>query len=351
MSPATGADAFIPRSARVLVTGSNGFIGARLVDQLLADGYRQLRCFVRPSSKLDRLREVCRQHGVEGKVEIVAGDLLSRADCERAAEGVTLVHHLAAGFDKSFAGAFMNTALATRNLVEAALAKGTLKRFVNISSFAVYSNRELAWGGTLDETCALEDSPVERNDAYCFGKLKQDELVERYGRERGLPFVTLRPGTVFGPGKQGLSGRVGIDTFGTFIQIGGSNIVPLTFVDNCAEAIFLAGITPGIDGETFNVVDDEEVTAREFLNAYRRHVRSFRVVRVPYFVAYGMCALWEKYSRWSQGQLPPAFNRRRCRAEWKRTRFSNRRIRSRLGWQPRVSVRAAFAAMAAARNS
>ncbi|HEY4301505.1 MAG TPA: NAD(P)-dependent oxidoreductase [Candidatus Didemnitutus sp.] len=351
MNPPTGVRDFIPPSARILITGSNGFIGARLVDCLLAAGHANLRCFVRPSSRLDRLRAVCARHGAEATVEIMSGDLVARADCERAAAGATVVYHLAAGFDKSFAGSFMSTALATRNLIEASLATGTLRRFVNISTFAVYSNRSLPWGGVLDENCPLEDSPVERHDAYCFGKLKQDELVERYGRERALPFVTLRPGTVFGPGKEGLSGRVGIDTFGIFIQVGGSNILPLTYVDNCAEAIFLAGVTPGIDGEVFNIVDDEVVTARAFLRSYQRQVRSFRSVRVPYFAAYLLSAFWEKYSRWSRGQLPPSFNRRRCRAEWKKTRFSNQRLRSRLGWRPRVSVHDAFAAMAAGRGS
>jgi nucleoside-diphosphate-sugar epimerase len=47
--------------------------------------------------------------------------------------------------------------------------------------------------------------------------------------------------------------------------VGGSNVLPLTFVDNCAEAIVLGGLVPGVDGEVFNVVDDELLTsARSF---------------------------------------------------------------------------------------
>ena len=68
-------------------------------------------------------------------------------------------------------------------------------------------------------------------------------------------------------GNEGLSGRVGINTFGFFIQINGSNLLPLIYVDNCAEAIVLAGLKPGIDSEVFNVVDDELLTGREFLKA------------------------------------------------------------------------------------
>ena len=82
--------------------------------------------------------------------------------------------------------------------------------------------------------------------------------------------MILRPGTVFGPGKKDLSGRVGIDTFGVFIQVGGSNLLPLTFVDNCADAIVLAGLKPGVDGEVFNVVDDDLLTSSQFLRAYQK---------------------------------------------------------------------------------
>jgi nucleoside-diphosphate-sugar epimerase len=277
-------------------------------------------------------------------VELIAGDLLSREDCQKAARGVSIVYHLAAGIEKSFAGAFMNSALATRNLIDAFLEFGQPKRFVNVSSFAVYSDLNSKRGALLDETCPLEDAPQERYDAYGFGKLKQEELVKEYGTQHKLPYVILRPGAVFGPGRRHLSGRVGIDTFGFFIHVGGSNLLPLTFVDNCAEAIVLAGLRHGVDGEIFNVVDDELLTSTEFLKAYKKRVKPFFSISVPYVLAYGMCLLWEKYSKWSKGQLPPVFNRRRCSAEWKGSRFSNQKLHDRLEWKPKVNMEEAMAA-------
>jgi nucleoside-diphosphate-sugar epimerase len=328
----------------ILVTGSNGFIGSKVVEELLEYDFANLRCFIRPSSRLDRLEKALSRFDVGKNVELVTGDLLSRDDCRKAADGVSVVYHLAAGFDKSFAGAFMNSALATRNLIEALLEHGQPKRFVNVSSFAVYSNVGLRRGNILDENCPLEDAPQERFDAYGFGKLKQEELVKEYGAKSKLPYVILRPGYVFGPGKRELNGRVGIDTFGFFIQVSGSNSLPLTFVDNCAEAIVLAGLKAGIGGEIFNVVDDESLTARQFLKAYRNHVGPFRLVCVPYSVAYAMCTFWEKYSKLSKNQLPPAFNRRRCAAEWKPMRYSNQKLKDRLGWKPRVPMKEAMEA-------
>jgi nucleoside-diphosphate-sugar epimerase len=232
-------------SDRILVTGSNGFIGAKVVETLLGYGFTNLRCFVRPSSRLARLKKlVSRFPGRD--VELVTGNLLSGDDCRRAAEGVSIIYHLAAGMEKSFAGAFMNSALATRNLMDAFLHFGEPKRFVNVSSFAAYSTLTLKRGALLDETCPLEDAPQERYDAYGFGKLKQEELVKEYGEKYKLPYVILRPGYVFGPGKTELNGRVGINIFGFFVQVDGSNLLPLTFVDNCADAIVLAGLKPGV---------------------------------------------------------------------------------------------------------
>jgi nucleoside-diphosphate-sugar epimerase len=321
----------------ILVTGSNGFIGAKVVQTLLEYGYRNIRCFIRPSSRLNRLENILERLEAGKKIELVSGDLLSPDDCGKACERVSIVYHLAAGIEKSFAGAFMNSALATRNLLEAFLQFGQPKRFVNVSSFAVYSNLKLSRGALLDETCPLEDDPQKRFDAYGFGKLKQEELVKEYGVKYKLPYVIIRPGAVFGPGKRGLSGRVGIDTFGFFIHLGGSNSLPLTFVDNCAEAIVLAGLKPDVDGEVFNVVDDQLPTSRQFFRAYRKRVPLVSV-SAPYFFAYVMCLLWEKYSKWSRNQLPPAFNRRRCAAEWKGNRYSNQKLKNQLGWQPKVSM-------------
>jgi nucleoside-diphosphate-sugar epimerase len=332
----------VSSNERILVTGSNGFIGVKVVEILLEYGFLNLRCFVRPSSRLDRLDNALGQFDAGRNVELITGDLVSCEDCRNAAQGVSVIYHLAAGIEKSFAGAFMNSALATRNLMDAYLQFGQPKRFVNVSSFAVYSNLTLKRGSLLDENCPLEDAPQERFDAYGYGKLKQDQLVMEYGRERNIPYTIVRPGAVFGPGKPKLTGRVGIDTFGFLIHLGGSNPLPLTYVDNCAEAIVLAGLKPGVEGEIFNVVDDDAPTSKEFLRKYKKQTGVFSL-SMPYPVTQFLCGGWEKYARATHGQLPPVFNRRRCSAEWKGNCYSNKKLKEKLGWKPRVDMRSAMA--------
>jgi nucleoside-diphosphate-sugar epimerase len=188
----------------------------------------------------------------------------------------------------------------------------------------------------LDETCELESQTVERADTYAFAKLKQDELVLEYAQKYALPYVILRPGAVYGPGSSRMTHRVGLNTFGIFLHLGGSNRLPLTYVANCADAIVLAGIKRGVEGEVFNIVDDDLPTSRQFLRLYKKHVSALWSIYVPYRVFYCGCYLWEKYAQWSEGQLPPVFNRRWCCAYWQGNTYSNKKLKELLGWQPRV---------------
>src|SRR5207247_11199742 len=123
----------VTRSARILFTRSNVFIGTKVVATLLDYGFTDICCFVLPSSQLSRLRETLRQFNAENKVEIVTGDLLSSTDCRKAAAGASIIYHLAAGMEKSFAGAFVNSVLATRHLLDAFLRVGAPKRVVYVS--------------------------------------------------------------------------------------------------------------------------------------------------------------------------------------------------------------------------
>ena len=328
----------------ILITGASGFIGARVIEGLVQRGFRNLRCFVRPSAhsaKVETIRE--RYRGI-ARIDIIKGNLLSQENCRQAVEGgVTIIYHLAAGRgEKSFPDAFANSVVTTRNLLEAARQDNQLKRFVSISSMSVYSNRSNPRGRLLDESGAIEDKPHLRGNAYTFAKIKQDELVADYGRKFGVPYVIVRPGVVYGPGNETLTGRAGTATFGLFLHVGGRNELPLTYVDNCAEAIILAGLKRGVDDEIFNVVDDHLPSSNDFLKLYKKNVRSFKSIYVPRIASYLLCWAWEAYSNWSQGQLPLTYNRRVWHAHWKKTYYTNEKLKTQVGWKPSVSSNEAF---------
>jgi nucleoside-diphosphate-sugar epimerase len=323
----------------ILVTGAAGFIGSSVVEGLLDRGFRNLVCFARPSSELARLEAIIERRPPGAQIKLLKGNLLSRQDCDTAAKDAAVIFHLAAGIgEKSYPDAFMNSVVTTRNLLDASLRHNRLHRFVLVSSFSVYTNHRKPRWRRLDESCPVEEHAELRGEAYCFAKVKQEQIVTQYGKDFGVPYVVVRPGSVYGAGKHEIVGRVGIGTFGLFLHLGGSNTIPFTYVDNCAEAIILAGLVQGVDGEIFNVVDDDLPSSRQFLRLYKKNVRYFKSVYVPHVVSHALCFLWEKYSQWSRGQLPPAFNRRRWHADWKKTRYSNEKLKARLGWTQKVST-------------
>jgi nucleoside-diphosphate-sugar epimerase len=322
----------------ILITGAGGFIGTKVFESLLKYGFQNIRCLIRSSHHIAKLEQLA--DGSNAKVEFVQGDLLSPEDCTRALKGISIIYHLAIGAGgKSFPNNFMNAVIPTRNLLEACLQEKTCKRFVNTSSFAIYSNRKTPQRRLLDELCPIDEHPESRADAYAFAKLNQDRLVAEYGKKHNLPYVIVRPGYVYGPGKNLIPGRVGIDTFGIFLHLGGPNKIALTYVDNCAEAIVLAGLVKGVDGETFNIVDDDLPTSRRFLGLYKKNVRKFTSIYIPHAISYFLYYLWEKYSIASKGQLPPIFTRNEWHNYWKKTRYSNNKIKKRLGWKMKVSTK------------
>lgn len=320
----------------MLVTGANGYLGAIVVRRLLQAGHQRVRCLVRslPAQRLASATQCIPGVGPE----VMAGNLLSSADCRRAVEGVSVIYHLAAGVEKSYAGCVLNSAVATRNLLDAAARQATLRRIVNVSSIAVYGNHGLPRGAVIDERCPVDDRLLERHEPYTYAKAMQDGVVQDYSSRLGLPCVTVRPGVVFGPGKVKISDRVGTATFGVFLHLGLANHIPLTYIDNCADAIMLAGLRPGVEGEVLNIVDDDLPTSRQFLRSYKQRVRRFFSLPVPYPLWYGFCRLWERYSNWSEGQLPPVFNRRSCRVYWRGNDYSNEKAKRLLGWSPRVPM-------------
>lgn len=316
----------------ILITGASGFIGSHLVSFLHEIGFTKLRCLVRPNGRPTDLIS-------GGGIEIVYGNLLSPRDCIEITRGASYIYHLAAGTgQKSYAAAYLNSVVTSKNLLSAAAGHGCLRRFVNVSSVAVYTTEKLVPHATLDETCPMDSEPQLRGDAYTYAKVHQDRYVSRYCLEHDIPLVIVRPGAVFGPGKNAITGRVGISTFGIFLHLGGSNRLPLTYVSNCAEAIGLAGLKEGIEGHIFNIVDDNAPSSRRFLRLFKKKAYRFRSISVPRPMWYAFCCIWERYSRYSHGQLPAVFNRKRFASDWKGIVYSNAKAKNVLMWTPRVGM-------------
>jgi nucleoside-diphosphate-sugar epimerase len=321
---------------KVLVTGSNGFLGGALVRRLIAHGFERPRCLVRAGSDRRRLDAIEADHP-DDPIEIVVGSLASVEACEALLDGVDLIFHVAASLRGSPADMFLSTVVTSKNLLEA-LPKTT--KVVLVSSFGVYGVAQIPKGAVVDENTPLEPHPEQR-DVYSHAKRRQEQLFTEEAARTGRPLTVLRPGVIYGPGGGAMSGRVGLQLPGLFLYLGGDSLLPLSYVDNCAEALVVAARSERSWGEVFNVHDDDLLTAREYLQRYEREVEKLRRLRVPYPLLMLGSHLVERYHEYSRGQLPAIFTPYKTRSLWKPQRFSNDKLHG-LGWEPIVSTEEAL---------
>lgn len=319
---------------KVLVTGANGFIGRHVVDSFLKTGH-EVRALVRQSVTLDGM-------AWEGQVEVARADLRSSRDLDRACSGVDAVLHIAARMGGGEPEQFETTVAGTERLLEALRAAGGA-RVVLASSYAVYD-----WSAI--EGRLTEDSPVVRENVfrrgpYTVAKVWQERVARRMATEEGFELTVLRPGFVWGRDHVVLAG-MGQRYGGLYVVFGRSTLLPLTYVENCADAFVAATVDGAAVGETFNVVDDEPVTARRYTTEYlRRTGTPGRVVSVPYGSVLAISRLGSAVGARlfpDGGDLPDVLVPERLEALFKPLQFPNQKIRSGLGWSPRVSFEEAL---------
>jgi dTDP-glucose 4,6-dehydratase len=207
---------FSPQS--VVVTGGAGFIGARVVQQILAheqDVHVVVVDALTYAGDLQRLASIADAHGDRGtnRFHFVHGDIRDAAlmtsllvGRERSASGRALpppdaVIHLAAEshVDRSIASAapFIDTnVVGTLNLLNCAIASRDARprdfRFVNVSTDEVYGSL------SADEPPFTEESVVRPNNPYAASKAGADALVRAYANTYGLPCITTRSSNNFG---------------------------------------------------------------------------------------------------------------------------------------------------------
>lgn len=317
---------------RTLVTGAAGFLGNALIGRLVAHGYRDIRCNVRRRADIPKLDAVLHQYP-DIRFEYCVGDLRYRDDAARAVDGVQLIFHLVAGKKGAAADLFLNSVVASRNLLDA-VGNRTPIRIVLVSSFGVYGVADLGRGARVNEQTVLEPRPAWR-DHYSYSKLRQEQLFWEYQKRNGFELVVLRPGVIYGPGGGHFSNRVGLTIGHWQLHFGGSNLLPLSYVDNCAEAVVVAGTHPSAAGEAYNVHDDDLPTCRQYLRGYKKNVAKIRSVSIPYFVTRLLSSLVTKYNRYSKGQLPAILTPYKTASQWGGNRFDNSKLRA-IGWKQLV---------------
>jgi nucleoside-diphosphate-sugar epimerase len=304
------------KPSRVLVTGAAGFIGSHLSERLLALGHQVLGVdsftdYYERSSK-ERNLETSLAHPDFAFQEL---DLVD-SDLGPALKDVRVVYHLAGqpGVRPSWGGQFdryvRDNVLATQRLLEA-LKETRIDRFVFAGSSSVYGDAEMF--PTKETALPRPVSP------YGVTKLAAEHLALLYAKNFGVPVVSVRYFTVYGPRQRpdmafsrfmhALVDGDEIEVFGD-----GEQTREFTYVSDAVEGTIKAANAGGA-GQVFNLGGGSRVTVNRVLSTLEEisHMKVRRRV------------------------LPEA------PGDPRHTGASINLARERLGWEPRVSLREGLA--------
>ena len=312
------------RPAEILVTGAGGFLGRRLVGALL-DAGKSVRALVRrPSSILP-------DHPL---LRVMYGDLGQPDVVDAAMEGIKTIFHVGATTNGGPEDYQCGTIWGTQNVVDAAL-RHQVKKVVHVSSLGILDYVRLRDGTRVDENSPLEQFP-DRRGLYAQTKLQAEKIILS-GVDRGLNAVLVRPGQIFGPGAEHVA-PYGVFSIGKrWIVMGrGRMELPLIYVDDVVDALMRAADAHTTGGEIAQVVDDQKVTQREYIDLCLRKMHDLRAIYMPMPVLYGAAVVLEILGRLLGRGVPLTIYR--LRALKGHLRFDCAAAYQQFGWKPRTGV-------------
>jgi UDP-glucose 4-epimerase len=311
----------------VLVSGAGGFLGRHVVDRLLQRGH-EVRAIIRPAAT---------EPVWTRNVEIFRADLRVHDALVTAFLNVDAVIHLAAATSGSEEMQFTTSVIATERFLEG-MAQSSVRRLIHVSSLVVYD--WLAAKNMMNEETPLLTNIYDMG-AYTVAKVWQERIVKRAAKSHSWDLTIMRPGFVWGPEHAEIAG-MGRRFGRAYLLFGPLTRLPLTHVANCADCLALATECPKAIGETFNVIDGDDVRVWRYVREFMRRGGGPRgvLLPVPYLIGFGLARVAALVSRMifgKKGKLPSLLVPRRFEAQFKPIRFSSKKIRERLGWAPPLS--------------
>jgi NAD dependent epimerase/dehydratase len=289
---------------RVLITGADGFIGSHLTEALVRAGH-EVRAFVFYNSFsswgwLDHCAA-----DVQGKFQVISGDIRDPHGVRAALQGCEAVLHLAAliaiPYSYHSPDTYVDTNIkGTLNVLQAARELG-LRRVVHTSTSEVY--------GTARFVPITEEHPLQGQSPYAATKIGADQIALSFFTSFGTPVTVLRPFNTYGPRQ---SARAVIPTIITQIasgrrQIDLGAVHPTRDFNHVSDTVaaFVASLNSGQGaGEVINVGTGFEIsigdTARlvaEVMRAEVEIVTDARRLRPPLSEVERLCASSDKARR------------------------------------------------------
>lgn len=319
---------------KILITGASGFLGKYVVTEALRQGF-QVRAAIRHTSNEKSLP--WRSHA---NLKLTRIDLTQPEKLEDALTDIDAVVHLAVAKQGNYDTQYANTVIATNNLLKAMVAVN-IKRLVAISTFSVFDYLHIPDGGIIKEDSPIESQPLDR-DVYAQTKLIQESLFRDFEQRNRGKVTILRPGIVYGRNNL-WNAHLGVNVKNRlWIRIGGNAQLPLTYVENCAQAIVNACVRQEAIGKTLNIVDNDlptqKVYAEKIVKLLPRQPSMVRVNWTMMRLLSRSVWLFNNALLLGKLKLPGIFIPARLEARFKPFRYSNELAKQVLNWQPLYSL-------------
>ena len=199
---------------------------------------------------------------------LIQGDATKYDDVSRAVEGVDAVVNLAHDGGLNATDTYRNLLGSARAVAEACLVAGT-RRLVFVSSLAALYVGD---PNTIIDDSTDVDPHAKHRAAYSAAKAEAERLLLSMHRERSLRVCILRPGVVVGEG--GLPFHSGLGFFNSERHCmgwnEGKNPLPFVLVTDVAAAIIGSLSAQDVDGRSYNLVGDVNLSAREYIDELAR---------------------------------------------------------------------------------
>jgi nucleoside-diphosphate-sugar epimerase len=319
---------------KVLITGSNGFIGSHLA-KFLADQNQNVQCMVRKTSNLDLLRLL---NPSMKNIRLVYGDISDQVRLEEIFPDIDIIIHLAGAIRGIDQASFDRINVeGTRNVLEACKkVNPSIKRIVISSSMAAAGCSD--FGGLREES--EPPAPLE-GDLYGISKCKAEFLAKKYMKD--LPISMVRPPSVFGPGD-----TVSLDLFKTVKSnlklyfSGPSRHHSIVEVTDLCQGIWDCALNPNAIGEIFYFACNgtaawqdlhEIIAAKVFGKKYGTLIP----IVLPAVVLKLLGTIMELFGKLTK--KAPFINRTKATEAlgiaWG---MSTKKAKNLLGWQPKYSI-------------
>lgn len=259
-------------NASVLVTGSDGFIGSHLVEELLKRGAK-----VRALAQYNSFNNWGWLEGLEASenLEIITGDVRDPFFCSSIVKGTDVVFNLAALIAIPFSYVAPASYLDTNvqgviNMCQACLTHKT-KKLVHISTSEVY--------GTAQYVPIDEKHPMQPQSPYSASKIAADAFAMSFYNAFDLPVAIARPFNTYGPRQ---SARAVIPSIITQIAAGKKEIHlgdlsptrDFNFVTDTAKGMIAIAESEETIGQSVNIGSNFEISVEDTLNLIKEMMSS-----------------------------------------------------------------------------